>query len=134
MAQRPPLPPQYSYSAEHEWVNATADAVVGATLRVGITAIASDALGEVVYADIPEVGATVTAGEICGEVESTKTVSDLFSPVTGEVTAVNELVSANPGILNSDPYGEGWLVEIAPDDPAEVGTLLDAEGYRASLG
>ena len=134
MAQRPPLPPQYSYSAEHEWVNATADAVVGATLKVGITAIASDALGEVVYADIPEVGDSVTAGEICGEVESTKTVSDLFSPVTGEVTAVNELVSANPGILNSDPYGEGWLVEIAPDDPAEVGTLLDAEGYRASLG
>lgn len=87
MAQLPPLPAHYSYSAEHEWVNATADAVVGATLRVGITAIASDALGEVVYADIPEVGATVTAGEICGEVESTKTVSDLFSPVTGEVTA-----------------------------------------------
>ena len=126
MAQRPPLPPQYSYSAEHEWVNATADAVVGATLKVGITAIASDALGEVVYADIPEVGDSVTAGEICGEVESTKTVSDLFSPVTGEVTAVNELVSANPGILNTDPYGEGWLFEVAV---TEVGPLLDDKAY-----
>ena len=126
MAQRPPLPPQYSYSAEHEWVNATADAVVGATLKVGITAIASDALGEVVYADIPEVGDSVTAGEICGEVESTKTVSDLFSPVTGEVTAVNELVSANPGILNTDPYGEGWLFEVAV---TAAGPLLDDKAY-----
>jgi glycine cleavage system H protein len=93
---------------------------------VGITAIASDALGEVVYADIPEVGATVTAGEICGEVESTKTVSDLFSPVTGEVTAVNELVSANPGILNSDPYGDGWLFEVAV---TAAGPLLDDKAY-----
>ena len=126
MAQRPPLPPQYSYSAEHEWVNATADAVVGATLKVGITAIASDALGEVVYADIPEVGDSVTAGTVCGEVESTKSVSDLFSPVTGEITAINEMVTANPGILNTDPYGEGWLFEVAV---SEAGPLLDHTAY-----
>ena len=89
MAELPPLPENYSYSAEHEWINATGDNIVGTTVRVGITAVAADALGEVVFADLPEVGDTVTAGEVCGEVESTKSVSDLYCPVSGEVTAVN---------------------------------------------
>lgn len=126
MAQLPPLPENFSYSAEHEWINATADSVAGATVRVGITAVASDALGEVVYVDAPEVGRSVSAGEVCGEVESTKSVSDLYSPVSGEVTAVNEYVSANPGILNADPYGEGWLFEVAV---SAAGELMDAAAY-----
>lgn len=126
MAELPPLPQDYSYSAEHEWVNASAEAVAGTTVKVGITAVASDALGEVVYVEAPEVGNTVTAGETCGEVESTKSVSDLYSPVTGEVTKVNELVSANPGVLNTDPYGEGWLFEVAV---TEAGPLMDDAAY-----
>jgi len=126
MAELPPLPQDYSYSAEHEWVNASAEAVAGTTVKVGITAVASDALGEVVYVEAPEVGDTVTAGETCGEVESTKSVSDLYSPVTGEVTKVNELVSANPGVLNTDPYGEGWLFEVAV---TEAGPLMDDAAY-----
>ncbi len=126
MAELPALPKEYSYSAEHEWVNAAADSVAGTTVKVGITAVASDALGEVVYVEIPAVGDTVTAGETCGEVESTKSVSDLYSPVTGEVTAVNERVADEPGVLNSDPYGEGWLFEVAVD---QAGPLMDAAGY-----
>jgi len=126
MAELPPLPQDYSYSAEHEWVSASAEAVAGTTVKVGITAVASDALGEVVYVEAPEVGDTVTAGETCGEVESTKSVSDLYSPVTGEVTKVNELVSANPGVLNTDPYGEGWLFEVAV---TEAGPLMDDAAY-----
>lgn len=126
MAELPPLPENYSYSAEHEWINATGDNIVGTTVRVGITAVAADALGEVVFADLPEVGDTVTAGEVCGEVESTKSVSDLYCPVSGEVTAVNEDVDDNPSLLNSDPYGEGWLFEVSV---TEVGEVMDAAAY-----
>ena len=126
MAELPPLPENFSYSAEHEWINATGDNIVGTTVRVGITAVAADALGEVVFADLPEVGDTVTAGEGCGEVESTKSVSDLYCPVSGEVTAVNEDVDDNPSLLNSDPYGEGWLFE---GSVTEVGDIMDAAAY-----
>lgn len=126
MAELPPLPENFSYSAEHEWINATGDDIVGTTVRVGITAVAADALGEVVFADLPEVGDTVTAGEVCGEVESTKSVSDLYCPVSGEVTAVNEDVDDNPSLLNSDPYGEGWLFEVSV---TEVGEIMDAAAY-----
>ncbi|KXZ57192.1 glycine cleavage system protein GcvH [Brevibacterium ravenspurgense] len=126
MAELPPLPENFSYSAEHEWINATGDNIVGTTVRVGITAVAADALGEVVFADLPEVGDTVTAGEVCGEVESTKSVSDLYCPVSGEVTAVNEDVDDNPSLLNSDPYGEGWLFEVSV---TEVGDIMDAAAY-----
>ena len=126
MAELPPLPENFSYSAEHEWINATGDNIVGTTVRVGITAVAADALGEVVFADLPEVGDTVTAGEVCGEVESTKSVSDLYCPVSGEVTAVNEEVDDNPSLLNSDPYGEGWLFEVSV---TEVGDIMDAAAY-----
>lgn len=126
MAELPPLPENFSYSAEHEWINATGDDIVGTTVRVGITAVAADALGEVVFADLPEVGDTVTAGEVCGEVESTKSVSDLYCPVSGEVTAVNEDVDDNPSLVNSDPYGEGWLFEVSV---IEVGEIMDAAAY-----
>lgn len=126
MAELPPLPENFSYSAEHEWINATGDDIVGTTVRVGITAVAADALGEVVFADLPEVGDTVTAGAVCGEVESTKSVSDLYCPVSGEVTAVNEDVDDNPSLLNSDPYGEGWLFEVSV---TEVGDIMDAAAY-----
>lgn len=126
MAQLPPLPQNFTYSAEHEWINAGADAIVGNTVKIGITAVAADALGEVVYVDLPEVGDTVTAGETCGEVESTKSVSDLYCPVTGEVTAINESATDNPGVLNSDPYGDGWLFEV---NVTELGEVMDAAGY-----
>ncbi|WCE40571.1 glycine cleavage system protein GcvH [Brevibacterium sp. BDJS002] len=126
MAQLPPLPENFTYSAEHEWINASADAIVGNTVKIGITAVASDALGEVVYVDLPEIGDTVTAGETCGEVESTKSVSDLYCPVTGEVTAINEAATDNPGVLNSDPYGDGWLFEV---NVTELGEVMDAAGY-----
>ncbi|AZT95243.1 glycine cleavage system protein GcvH [Brevibacterium aurantiacum] len=122
----PPLPQNFTYSAEHEWINAGADAIVGNTVKIGITAVAADALGEVVYVDLPEVGDTVTAGETCGEVESTKSVSDLYCPVTGEVTAINESATDNPGVLNSDPYGDGWLFEV---NVTELGEVMDAAGY-----
>ena len=126
MAQLPPLPENFTYSAEHEWINADADAIVGNTVKIGITAVASDALGEVVYVDLPEIGDTVTAGETCGEVESTKSVSDLYCPVTGEVTSINEAATDNPGLLNSDPYGDGWLFEVKV---TELGEVMDAAGY-----
>ncbi|WP_235349762.1 glycine cleavage system protein GcvH [Brevibacterium sp. UCMA 11752] len=126
MAQLPPLPENFTYSAEHEWINASADAIVGNTVKIGITAVASDALGEVVYVDLPEIGDTVTAGETCGEVESTKSVSDLYCPVTGEVTSINEAATDNPGLLNSDPYGDGWLFEVTV---TELGEVMDAAGY-----
>ncbi|RBP62203.1 glycine cleavage system H protein [Brevibacterium sanguinis] len=126
MAELPPLPENFTYSAEHEWINASADDIVGKTVKVGITAVAADALGEVVYVDLPSVGDTVTAGQTCGEVESTKSVSDLYSPVTGEIVAVNDAAVDSPGLLNSDPYGDGWLFEVSV---TELGDVMDAAGY-----
>lgn len=110
------------YSAEHEWVTSDSPAAVG------ITEVAADALGEIVYVDLPEVGATVTAGEVCGEVESTKSVSELYSPVTGEVVERNEVAIADPALINSDPYGAAWLFKVAVTDE---GPLLSAEQYAA---
>jgi glycine cleavage system H protein len=124
-------PEDLRYTAEHEWVRADADSGV---VRVGITAYAQDALGDVVYVTLPEVGATVTEGEACGEVESTKSVSDLFAPLTGAVTARNEGLDATPELVNSDPYGEGWLFEIQPSEASAVAGLLDVATYRAQLG
>ena len=125
------LPQDFSYSEDHEWVNATADAVAGATVRIGITSVAADRLGEVVFAELPEVGDTVTAGEACGEVESTKSVSDLYSPVTGTVKAVNEAVHDDYAVINNDPFGEGWLFEVEVD---EAGELMDAAAYASANG
>lgn len=119
-------PADLRYSRDHEWVAGSGDAVV----RVGITAFAQDALGDVVFADLPAVGDSVTAGEACGEVESTKDVSDIVSPVSGEVVAVNEALDDAPETINSDPYGEGWLIDVRMSDASELDELLDADGYR----
>ena len=116
------------YTAEHEWVRADGD-----VLRVGITSFAQEALGDVVYVSLPSVGDAVVAGDTCGEVESTKSVSDLYAPVSGEVTAVNAALDATPELVNSDPYGEGWMYELRPTDEAAVNGLLDVEGYTSQL-
>ena len=123
-------PDDLRYTAEHEWVQQREDGVV----RVGITAYAQDALGDVVFVTLPEDGTPVAPGQACGEVESTKSVSDIFAPITGTITARNAALDANPELVNSSPYGEGWMFEVRPDDPASVDSLLDAESYRALLG
>ncbi|WPF65483.1 MULTISPECIES: glycine cleavage system protein GcvH [unclassified Corynebacterium] len=125
------LPDSFSYSDEHEWINAAADEAVGKTVRVGITSVATERLGEVVFAELPEVGDTVTAGEPCGEVESTKSVSDLYAPVSGTVTAINEDIEDNYEVINEDPFGAGWLYEV---EVTEVGELLTAADYAAANG
>jgi len=120
------IPADLRYSREHEWVR-----IEGAVARVGITDFAQDSLGDVVFVELPAVGAAVSSGATTGEIESTKSVSDVYAPVTGTVLAVNEALAANPELVNSDPYGAGWMLEIEYADPAEVEGLLDAEGYRA---
>ncbi|MGO2634351.1 MAG: glycine cleavage system protein GcvH [Galactobacter sp.] len=113
------------YSAEHEWIDSSSPA------KVGISQVAADALGDVVYVDLPEVGAELTAGETCGEVESTKSVSDLYSPVSGTVVEVNQAAIDSPELLNSDPYGEGWLFTV---EVTSEGELLSAEAYASANG
>ena len=120
------LPEDLKYTAEHEWVRATE----GHTLRVGITDYAQSALGDIVYVSLPGVGTAVTAGQPMGEVESTKSVSDVFPPVAGTVLARNDALESQPELLNSDPYGEGWIVEIEVGDIGVVNSLLDADAYR----
>ena len=122
-------PEQLQYTVEHEWVALGGDAPAS----VGITAFAADALGDIVYVQLPEVGSTVTAGETCGELESTKSVSDLSAPVSGEVTAVNGALDATPELVNSDPYGEGWMYELRVTDAAALDGLLDVDAYTAQL-
>ena len=124
------IPDELKYTAEHEWVR-VGD---GQSVRVGITDYAQDALGDVVFVSLPEVGTTVTAGEACGEVESTKSVSEIYAPVSGEVTARNDVLDTRPELVNSDPYGEGWLVEIVVSDAEAVGGLLAAEAYGKLTG
>ena len=114
------IPSHLRYSAEHEWVDESSP------VKVGLSAVAVDALGDVVYLDLPEAGSTVTAGEVCGEVESTKSVSELFAPVSGTVVEVNAAVVDEPGLVNSDPYGDGWLFTVEVTDEGE---LLTAEQY-----
>jgi glycine cleavage system H protein len=127
------IPPDLHYTAEHEWVRRSGDD----TARVGITDFAQSALGDVVFVQLPDVGADLTAGDSFGEVESTKSVSDLYAPVSGKVTAVNGDLEANPELVNSDPYGAGWLLDIQVSDAAEldsaISTLLDADAYRGTL-
>ena len=122
------IPEELKYTAEHEWVRGGA----GSSVRVGITDYAQDALGDVVFVSLPEVGATVTAGESCGEVESTKSVSEIYAPVSGEVTARNDVLESRPELVNSDPYGEGWLIEVAATDGLDG--LLDAKAYGDLTG
>ncbi len=125
------LPENYSYSDDHEWIDTTADKAVGAKVKVGITSVATDRLGEIVFADLPQVGDSVEAGETCGEVESTKSVSDLYSPVTGTVTAVNQEALDDCSIINGDPFTAGWLFEV---EVTEVGPLLTAAEYAEKNG
>ena len=122
-------PENLRYTREHEWVDITADG----RARFGITDHAQDALGDIVFVTLPAVGAEVSAGEPCGEVESTKSVSDIYAPVTGTVVARNDAVETSPATLNSDPYGEGWLAEVEVSDTATVEALLDAAGYLAVI-
>jgi len=118
------VPPELHYTAEHEWVR-----LDGATASVGITDHAQRALGDVVYVSLPQVGATVTAGEPCGEVESTKSVSDIYSPVDGEVTAINEEIDEDPGLVNADPYCAGWLFRVMLASGELPAGMLSADDY-----
>jgi glycine cleavage system H protein len=118
------IPEDLRYTSDHEWV------APGSPAKVGITDFAQDALGDIVYVQLPEEGATVEAGQSFGEVESTKSVSELYAPVSGTVVRRNTAVADNPELINSDPYGDGWLVEIEPDDPVSVDELLDADAYH----
>ncbi|WP_248960520.1 glycine cleavage system protein GcvH [Sphaerisporangium perillae] len=118
------IPEELSYTKEHEWVAGLDD---GLTVTVGITAYAADSLGDVVYVQLPEVGGTIEAGDAVGEVESTKSVSDIYAPVTGEVVEVNQTVVDDPSLVNSDPYGEGWLFRVRIEGTPE--DLLTSEEY-----
>lgn len=120
------IPTTLRYSSDHEWVS-----VEGNRARVGITHYAQDALGDVVYVQVPEVGSQVTAGDSVGEVESTKSVSDVYAPVSGTVVAINDALADAPETLNNDPYGAGWLCEIELSDAGELDDLLDARAYQA---
>ena len=119
------FPEELRYTKQHEWAKVDGDRV-----RVGITDFAQDALGDVVYVDVPEVGTAVRAGEPFGEVESTKSVSDVYSPVTGKVVERNGRLEERPELVNSDPYGEGWIVAIEVEGENELQALLDSRGYR----
>lgn len=123
------IPSDLRYTAEHEWIKDQGDGVV----RVGITAYAAEALGDVVYISLPSVGDSVSGGQSCGEVESTKSVSDLYAPADGEIVAVNDNLDTTPESVNTDPYGEGWMYELRLADPSAVEAMLDAEGYSAIL-
>jgi glycine cleavage system H protein len=120
-------PEDLKYTEEHEWVARAGDN----TVRIGITDYAQDQLGEVVFVQLPELGQQVDAGSPAGEVESTKSVSEIFAPLSGEVTAVNDALDDNPELINSDPYGEGWIFEMTIADPEALDELLDAEAYDA---
>jgi len=122
-------PEDLKYTTDHEWVRAMDDG----TVRFGITDFAQDALGDIVYVTLPEPGAQITTGQTCGEVESTKSVSDVYAPVTGTVTARNDALEATPEVVNSDPYGAGWMVAVELADPAQLGELLDAAGYASHV-
>lgn len=119
-------PEDLRYTAEHEWVRSGVDGSV----RVGITHYAQDALGDIVYVSVPQVGESVVAGDTCGEVESTKSVSDIYAPVSGEIIACNNALDGSPELMNSDPYGDGWLVEIRPSDTGAIEALLTAVAYQ----
>jgi glycine cleavage system H protein len=122
------IPPDLRYSSDHEWAK-----LEDGRLRVGITDYAQDALGDVVFVDVPATGTKVEKGASVSEVESTKSVSEIYAPVSGTIVEVNADLADNPQRLNDDPYGEGWLFVVEPSDPSQVEELLDAEGYRALI-
>lgn len=121
-------PGDLRYTTDHEWIKVDAGVA-----RVGITAYAQNALGDVVYASLPAIGDDLEAGASCGEVESTKSVSDVFAPLSGQVVAVNDALDGSPELLNTDPYGAGWMFEIKLADGADLSSLLDAAAYEAQL-
>ena len=120
------IPADLRYTKEHEWVRATS----GKNFHVGITDYAQSALGDIVYIQLPKVGDSVTQGKVCGEVESTKSVSEIYAPITGKIIAVNSSLDSAPEVLNTDPYGAGWIFEVEVNDEAEVGALLTAVDYQ----
>ncbi|MCE9621683.1 MAG: glycine cleavage system protein GcvH [Actinomycetia bacterium] len=122
------VPSELRYTSDHEWV-----AITGSRVRVGITDYAQDALGDIVYVQVPATGSSVSAGDAFGEVESTKSVSDIYAPVSGSVVAVNEALASAPESVNSDPYGNGWLCEIECSDVSQLDSLLDAAAYQALI-
>jgi glycine cleavage system H protein len=122
------IPSELRYSTDHEWAR-----VEDGRVRIGITDYAQDALGDVVFVELPEVGAQVERGASFSEVESTKSVSEIYAPVAGTIAEINADLADNPERLNDDPYGEGWICIIEPTDPAQLDELLDAEGYRALI-
>jgi glycine cleavage system H protein len=124
------VPAELRYTKDHEWGRLEE----GGRIRVGITDYAQDALGDVVYVELPAVGDVVEVGAGFGEVESTKSVSELYAPVTGTVVEINDELSESPQRLNEDPYGDGWLCVIEPHDPSHFGQMLDAEAYRGHIG
>ena len=124
-------PEDLKYTSEHEWVRTPGE--TDGSVRVGITHFAQDALGDIVYVSLPEVGEDVTAGDTCGELESTKSVSDIYAPVSGKVVSRNDALDATPELVNNDPYEAGWLFEIEPSDASEVEGLLDSATYQAGL-
>lgn len=123
------VPDDLVYSTDHEWIRRN-----GPTVRIGITDYAQDALGDVVFVQVPSLGATVTKGQSFSEVESTKSVSDIYAPVSGRVTMVNDALGSTPELVNSDPYGEGWICEIEMANEADLDDLLDAGAYRNLTG
>ena len=123
------IPEELRYNESHEWVRQEEDG----TVTVGITDHAQAQLGDLVYVELPEPGASLQANESLGVVESVKAASDIYSPIGGRVVAVNTALADAPEQVNADPYGEGWLVRLAPEDPGEIGALLDSEGYQAML-
>lgn len=122
------IPDGLRYSSDHEWIS-----LDGNRARMGITDYAQDALGDVVFVQVPTLGAAVIAGDTMSEVESTKSVSDIYAPVSGTIVAVNESLADQPEALNNDPYGAGWICEIELSDPAQIEALLDAGGYRTLI-
>ena len=125
-------PDDLKYTSEHEWVREPGEAE--GSVRIGITDYAQDALGDIVYVSLPEVGETIDSGSTCGELESTKSVSDIYAPVSGEVVARNDALDATPELVNSDPYAGGWLFEVVPSDRSQLDDLMDADTYEQSLG
>ena len=124
-------PDDLLYTPEHEWVRSPGEHE--GSVRVGITHYAQDALGDIVYVSLPDIGERIEAGTTCGELESTKSVSDVYAPVSGEVVARNDALDATPELVNSDPYGGGWLFEVVPSGPDALDGLLESDAYQATL-
>ena len=125
-------PEDLKYTSEHEWVRSPGEA--DGSVRVGITDYAQDALGDIVYVSLPDVGVDLEEGAAVGELESTKSVSDVYAPLAGSVVARNDALDATPELVNSDPYGEGWMLELQPSDPSALDGLLDAKAYDELAG